>query len=327
MSGSNLQITIADKNTWKKTVDAINKATVFHTWEWLSILEKYAPKKFGKRPKLIPLILQYDDHSTIAAIPIFIYELPKRTIVYSPPPKTHTLYLGPLINWRSEMKKIKITLSMLEYISENLDPAYVRIVSPPRSTDYRPYQWRNYRINMFSTYFIELHGMETWANLPKKLRKNIASAEKKYEICTGGKKELQEIIARLKEKKHLNGPEEMIHDVTREMECKLIVAKKDGELISGTLFLKYNNVITAWIGNAAPKTRAPYVNELVMWKGMEWGIENDCQVFEILGAHEEALFPFKAKFNPEFTPYINAEFCTIPARFIKILKKLKMLNF
>jgi len=298
MTSLNLEFEVVKKKTWDNIVLGLDNSTIFHTWEWIKILEKHAPKKLGRGTELLPLIGEND--KSLIAVPLFVYDRLGLKLIYSPPPKTLTLYLGMIVNGRNEKNKIEALLQFLRYISNEFEPSYVRMTLHPGFLDYRPFHWINYSVNLYSTYTIELN-TNLWRDLPRRVREGISSAKKRYEIRDGKRSDLAEVIKLLKNRNHLNGSEDIVFEVFEKIDNKFIVAEKDGIFLSGTIFLSYKNEVIAWIGNATPKIKAPFVNELILWKGIEWAMENGCQKFEMLGAHERSLFPFKAKFNPTFT--------------------------
>jgi len=312
-----MKFTIVGKKEWQRLIYNLDNSTIFHTWPWIKLLRKHAPKKVNKGARLYPLVLESD--AGLAAIPLFVYDVLGFKLVYSPPPKTLTMYLGPVIDAESEKKRVDLICSLLNYISEEFKPSYVRMTAKPGFLDYRPFRWNRYHVGLYSTYFIRLDD-DPWKNFPRKLKKNIISAERKYEI-RDDKCYLIELIKNLKIRNRLNSSKELIFDVVKTVNHKFIVAEKDGLFLSGTIFLPFKDTVVAWVGNVTPSVKAPSVNELILWKGMEWAIENGYSKFEILGADEYTLFPFKAKFNPIFVPYLNVEMLTKSAKFTKVLKK------
>jgi lipid II:glycine glycyltransferase (peptidoglycan interpeptide bridge formation enzyme) len=54
-----------------------------------------------------------------------------------------------------------------------------------------------------------------------------------------------------------------------------------------------------WIGSPKFSYKGISPNELILWESMKSAIEKGYEFYEIMGADDLALYPFKSKFNAE----------------------------
>ena len=67
---------------WNDTVNKTMNGSLFHTWEWLKIVEKHT------HSKLIPLVFfDSDDDKPFGAIPLFLMQKLGLRMFFSPPPR------------------------------------------------------------------------------------------------------------------------------------------------------------------------------------------------------------------------------------------------
>jgi hypothetical protein len=88
-----------DQKTWDAVVERSSNSTIFHTWKFLRLMEKYSKlKKAGitSSATLYPVMLMNKD-SPVGIYPFFLFKPAGLIYCYSPPPLTSTVYLGPLI--------------------------------------------------------------------------------------------------------------------------------------------------------------------------------------------------------------------------------------
>ncbi len=89
-----------DGEEWDKLVEASPHSTIFHTWKWLKIMEKYSWMKtvMKKRVKckLYPVI-GLKGEMPIGVFPLFLYNFSLFRMVASPPSKVEVYYLGHVL--------------------------------------------------------------------------------------------------------------------------------------------------------------------------------------------------------------------------------------
>ena len=86
-------LTLADdtfEKTWDGCVVSSPHGTIFHTWQWLRLIEKQSSTK------LLPILI-YKGTVLIALYPVFLQKRYFYTLALSPPFGAYMVYLGPVI--------------------------------------------------------------------------------------------------------------------------------------------------------------------------------------------------------------------------------------
>ncbi len=325
-----MKIIEADYDSWQDIVDSSEYSTIYHRWDILKITEKYAYRKFLNKSfkyRFVPIIVF--DKAPLLAFPIFICVAGIIKTVESPPSHSLMSYLGPIFPKNIKEKKvIKANISVNKYIKKELSPDYINIYTSPNIDDARPYRWCNYTTSLFSTYYIHIDSTnkfkeEYWKSLPKKLRSNIRRAERHVEIIENKYKYIDDLISLLRKRKKYRASSEYLYEVLKNTNNIFISAVKEGKFVSGIVFLIFKNKMVAWVGSPKPAVNVPSINELLIWKGIKWAIENGIEIFEIEGADEKSLFLLKSRFNGKLVPYISAKWRSKKWNFLRILLSLK----
>lgn len=84
------------------------------------------------------------------------------------------------------------------------------------------------------------------------------------------------------------------------------IAKKDGMPIGGLLFSSFNNYINEWgvARSMVDKNEKLYAQDLIKWKIIEWGVENNMNWYDLSGANpnpttekEKGILEYKKKWG------------------------------
>ena len=169
----------SDSDEWNRIVENSPHGTIFHTWKWLKIVEKYT------RTKLYPLIALQG--SNIFGIFPFFYKKKFFNSLFSPPPHAAVPYLGPVLRdyekmaqHRKESRSVEFQTSIDEFISSHIKPSYMMVMPSPFLIDYRPFKWAGYQTSERYSYSIDLCGGldNVLKKIKKETRKNINKAER-----------------------------------------------------------------------------------------------------------------------------------------------------
>ena len=231
-----------DGKEWNELVKQSPHGTIFHTWEWLKIVEKHT------NSKLYPLI-GYKGEEPIGIYPIFYKKIKFIKTVFSPMPHTGVTYLGSLILKYSNLRESK----KLSYFSEfhkvvdtfiysRLKCNFSLITTPPDFIDCRPFKWTGYKVDPIFNYRIDLaQGIgNIWTGFKPELRTHIKRAIKRgVKIEIGDVEDLnfiyKSLVERYKEQKRaLNVKREYIIEVYKQFEpeyIKIFIAKYNGCLL------------------------------------------------------------------------------------------------
>ena len=340
-----------DREEWDKLVEASPHSTIFHTWKWLKIMEKYSWMKtvMKKRVKckLYPVI-GLKGETPIGVFPLFLYNSSLFRMVASPPSKVEVDYLGPLIVNYDKLKQNKRESLFMEFqnavdefIVSELKADCISVKTPPEMIDCRPFLWSGYDVKPRFNYIIDLgRGIDyLWKQFKGGLRKKINTAEEKgVSVEEGSKKDLEYIYKYYYETFEsqglsINFSKEYLFDVYDAFyphNLKVFVARYQGEFASGMIATCFRNIFSDWRGSVFPDLKTIPSNDLLHWETMKWAINNGFKYYEITWANTPRLNPFKSKYNPDLSIYFSATKHTsflsklIDVGYTRILKSMSM---
>ena len=307
-----------DQQIWDSVVERSSNSSLFHTWKWLRLVEKYT--NFDNEQKrssctFYPVLLM-EKGCPVGLFPLFIVKKFGFNFCYSPPTNMEMLYLGPLFPDIHAMKQEKKQIFLIDvqktvdrFIKKNLRSKYIQINTPPGFDDCRPYKWGGYAAVPRYTYHIDLGedcGMH-WKNFNRSLRYYIEKARKEgITVSDGDKEDEFHIYTLLKNNDRIKAPKEFIdelYDLFYPDHLKVFIAKIGPERLSGILTLMHKDKVQFWVGSPRCSYKGLSPNELVLWESIRWAGEHGYKIFEIMGADDYSLFPFKRKFNGKLIPY------------------------
>ena len=323
-----------DDKEWNELIKKSPHGSIFHTWKWLKISEKYT------NTKLYPII-GYKGEEPIGIFPIFYKKKYFIRMAFSPPPHTGVTYLGLLLINYNKLKESK-RLSYLiefhkfvdEFICKELNCNYILITTPPNFIDARPFKWTNYTLDPIYNYRIYLSvGLDkVWENFKPELRSHIKRTNKRgVKVEFGDINDLkfiyESLVWRYKEqgrsiKVKFDYLKEIYENYKKYM--KIFISKFNDEPIGGIVVTAFNGVVSYWIGGAKAKLKGLSPNDLAQWEAIKWAYENGFKYYEEIGAGTENLSHFKAKYNPELTICFTAKKSSALSSLIeKIYMKMK----
>jgi hypothetical protein len=307
-----------ESELWDKIVYSSSYGTVFHTWKWLKIAEKYTYSN------LHPLIA-YQGTNAVGIYPIFLVKKGFINIAFSPPPKAYLMYLGPLIideNLKQDKKEgifMDIQNEIDRYLFSELKCKYVSISSPPGLFDCRPFRWSGYQVVPRYTYKINLtKGLDhVWEGFDRKLRVDLNKAIREGVVVDEGNKDDVEFIhhslsKRLKDrglkldvdKKYLL---ELFEEFYPKNNMKIFIANYKGEKIGGMISLSYKNIVYLWEGISKTGLKGISVNDMVQWEAIKWACKNGFSYYDSMDSGNNPKFrSFKSKYNPELVIWFTA---------------------
>ena len=312
--------TATDQQAWDEVVDRSPHSTLYHTWKWLNLVEKYSTMKIAgmqSGARLYPVMLMEKDRP-VAICPLFLFTSAGLNFCYSPPSHTETMYLGPLVPDIDTMKQEKKQIFLLEmqkemdrFIKKDLKSNYIQIKTSPGFEDCRSFRWGGYTIEPRFTYHIDLgQGTENiWKNFNRSLRYYIEKAKKEgIVVAEGDKEDAFYIYDLLKERRRIDSQKEFlgsVYDALSPDHLKIFMAKAGSDRLSGIITLIHKDTVSFWIGSPKYSYKGMSPNELVLWESIRWAGEQGFKTYEIVGADDYALFPFKRKFNGKIIPYYH----------------------
>jgi len=316
-----LTITTLDstkEKDWDDLVLSSSFGTLFHTVEWLKLVQKQVNAEY------LPLMF-YKGAQLIAIYPIFIQKQGPIKVALSPPSRSYMLYLGPVIADYESMKQdkkesnyIQVQQEMDNYIFTTKGCKYARIRSSPGLYDSRPLRWCGYSVEPLYTYRIDLtHGIEhVWEQFDRKLRVEINKAVREgVTVREGNLDDLEFIHDSLYSRYIKQGIspvnyKKFLQDLYQKFypeNLKIFVAEYKGERIGGTINLVFKNGMYLWVG--IPKTGLVGIsaNDLIQWEAIRWAQSHGLEFYEEMDAGDDPrLRYFKSKYNPELVIWYAA---------------------
>jgi len=339
-----LEIRLAQNNDadeWNSLISQSPYGTIFHEWDWLKIAERHT----GTR--LFPLI-GVKNNVPVGVFPLFFQKRGPIRMVFSPPPHAGLFYLGPVLIGCDTLRQEKIENISLEFqksfddfIENDLNARYVHVALSPALQDSRPFKWSGYHIQPNFDYAIDLsNGVDSlFASLDRKQRSDIKRAKERdmsFEI--GGEKEYEKILDLMniryaQQGKIVTVSKSYFMDLFKSYKNNIFVSsiKVDGEVVTGTLHIKYRDTMFNWQGNPKPsKPLTPSPNDLLIWESIRYACENCFHYYTTMSAagNKRLHTYYAAKCNPALVIRYTATKKSLVAGFfekgyIRIVKPLR----
>jgi hypothetical protein len=293
---------------WDELVDSSIGGTLYHTWDWLKIVEKHSGYK------LYPLVFyDKDDDKPFGLFPLFHKKMFGVSMVFSPPPGT-AITLGPVLidkgyrQHRFELANLAFQKNIDEFIN-NLKADYIFISTSPGLSDMRSFQWAGYEVTPVYTYKIVLTQPteEIRANFSQTLRNSINRRVKSGLIYEerNDSDSIKFIYDKTFERYSEQGlsfpvSRDYIIDLFTSYRFKGIksyVIIENGDIVGGGIYILYKGVFSEWFG--AFRSTCGEANELLRWSCICRAKQENYQWFELIGANTPNLCSSKAKFNPD----------------------------
>jgi lipid II:glycine glycyltransferase (peptidoglycan interpeptide bridge formation enzyme) len=287
---------------WNEIVKESSYGTIFHTLEWMGILEKtYKVKK-------LPIGI-YEKDELIGIFPAFLQRKGILKLITSPLREAATPYGGPLIK---ETLLKEVTLAF-DRFTKNVGYADVTF-SPKLNLNSEILRSSNYEERFTYILNLDRNVDDIWKNLNKKCRNMIRKAEKSnVKIIEGDKKEcLEEYYKTVEDtykKSNMKPPismkyYQMVFDVLyQKKQLKVLFAEYDGKVVAGAIFPYFDNRIYYWDGASYQEYNKVAPNNLIQWHLIEWAVENGFKVYDMIGANIPSIAKFKASFGGDMVKY------------------------
>ncbi len=311
-------LTAADSQRWNAIVDSSINGTLYHSWEWLKIVEKHSGCK------LFPLVF-FDtaDNKPFGAFPLFYMRKLGIKMIFSPPPG-NSITLGPVLLSKG-YKQHKFELAYLDFqaaIDEfirKLGANFTYFISSPGLQDIRPFIWAHYDVRPLYTYKIDLSQGEeaVWKSLSDNPRKNINKAKKNAIRVVAGDKieDVEEVYNSLKKRyadQQLNMflKKDYLQDLFRQFKGSSLcvyLAYNGEKVICSTLYARHKDTVTALIGDARNEADDLGSLALIRWEAILQAMKDGYRYFELAGANTRNICNAKAMYCPTPVIYFEAK--------------------
>jgi len=320
-----------DEQRWDSIVQQAPNGELFHTWKWLKIIEKYATqKKAGvlAKGKLYPVFLM-EKEKIVGIYPLFLFRTPYIISCYSPPSNVDTLYLGPLFPELDTLLPAKkqiflneVQIALDRFIRKDLKASYIQISTPPGFEDCRFFKWAGYETEARYTSYLDLSNGtdQIWKNLNRSTRQSIEKARKEgVTIYEGNKDDIGFIYDLLKSRNRIASQKDFLNSIYHTFSdghIRILMAGTETEKLSGIITVIFKDKVTFWIGAPKCSYKGTSPNELLLWEAIRWSETHGHKRFEIEGADDYSLFPFKRKFNAIPVIYFQMKWMSPPLRML-----------
>jgi hypothetical protein len=314
-----LEVNVADGKEiekWDNFVSMSPYGTIFHTLEWLKIVEKCSSAK------LYPLIGLRGDE-VIGLCPIFYLKRGFLRMVFSPPPRTLIPNLGPLVlGVSSRGRKIESTNMEFQegidlYVSGELRPDYLSIRFPLDWHDVRVFKWRGYDVEPLYTYFVDTSRGEEklWNDFSSGLRREIGKIPANVTVRLGNEDDMHIVYDMMSQR---YAEQNMAPSISKDYfdslskqfynkNMKVFLALADNRVVSGLVLVFYGHTALFWFGLPKRTHNGHPINELIQWEAIKWCCRNGIREYDLVGANTPRLVKFKMKYSPSLALYFNVK--------------------
>lgn len=304
-----------DLKRWDDLLTRSPHTTPFHLLGFLETLAEHS------NATLHPLI-GYKGQEPTGVFPMFDITRGPISTVFSPTPNWKIPSLGPVIfshnatkQRKSERDNWEFIEKSLAYISEDCNPKYILVRTGPGYDDIRPFRWQGFDATVGYTYIVDLTIGESalLESFSRDARNNIRSmADTDCVVREDGIDAIEPIITQLKERhdeqnEHYGVTSTFVTDLYRRMpegSIRVYTCNIDDTIVGGIIALEFGDTIYRWQGGAKPDVDFP-VNDYLDWKIMRDASDRGLARYDLVGAVNERLTKYKAKFNPELASQVT----------------------
>jgi hypothetical protein len=312
------EATQSDLEQWNSYVEQSPWAGLFHRTEALSALARHSGCDCTR-------LVGFKGQEPVGIFPIFQFRKGPVTAVVSPPPDVRVPYLGPaplnvgpLKQRKAERRHRRFVEGALDWIDERFDPQYTHLRLHRGYPDLRPLTWADFDADPSYTYLVDISvDQETLLDsFSRDARTNVRDGrdDERIEIREGGRADVPFILERVRERYRAQGvdfrlPTPLVTDLydgLPEGSIRPYVCHVDDRPVGGILVCEHDGTVARWQGGVKTDTDAP-VNDLLDWRVMTDAAERDCTTYDLVGANNQRINEYKAKFNPELQPFYSVE--------------------
>jgi hypothetical protein len=295
---------IEDGALWDRFLDETPYGTIFHRWKILKIVEKYSPFR------LLPYGI-YRGDELICLFPIFFRRYRGMKLVFSPPPKSLLPYLGFVMGPTYHDLKQKRKETYLGDVARQIDdeiaklgPNFVTLQTEPCFDDIRPFRSQKYQADIAYDYVIDLTRSleDIRAGFDSSCKKHINHGADQGlimrpsdDVSTFYRVMNESFEARGITTVYKTGDPACLKELLEAFPGNIgLYFLYEGTNVVGVhAITRYRGKFTLWQGSATG-----HYNEYMLWELIRQEKSLGTRVFEITGADDDRLNPFKSKFNP-----------------------------
>ena len=312
----------SDSSSWNRYVEQSSQAGVFHRYNALSVQADHADA-------VVHRYVGHTDGDPLGVFPVFELRHGFITTAFSPPPNLRVPYLGPaLLNADSwdhhdrEHYTREFVEAVLNRTEASIGPWYVHLRTSDCYTDIRPLVWQGFESRSRHTYVVDLSvgPDDLMSSFSNDARSNVTGTdEDAYEITVEGDEAIRDVFRQVRQRYESQDidfavPTEFAVDLFEQLPDGVVrpyVLRTNGEFVGGILVLDDGNRVSRWQGGVRVDSDLP-ANDLLDWHVMTDAIDRDRTEYDLVGADNERISDYKAKFAPELRSFTSM-WCGSPA--------------
>jgi hypothetical protein len=291
-----------DEQTWDEMVASFEIGTIFHTFAWMQVIEKL------RGAEKLPFGI-FEGSNLIGIFPLFRQRRGPLTILASP--LGGVGYGGPLVSrtyYRAVLEQLDNLVKCFK--ADYIEFRSLEALAPTLLTD------RHDIVQEPQTYVLALNRppQELWRSLKSECRTAIRKAQKcNVEIVEATDTSFLDVYYEMvKDTYHKSNrlpplsrqDYATVWDILKPYErIKVLLAKHQGQVIAGAIFLHFHDKIYYWDGVAFRAYYSLRPNNLIHWTLIEWGARSGLTQYDMLGANIPKIANFKKSFGSELQAY------------------------
>lgn len=290
---------------WDSVVSSAPEGSIFHSSQWLSVLSR----TWGMNYKIYGC---FSGDDLIGGCPLYFYRLKGLlTIGTSIPPMTPyggIVLLPPKGSARAhEQRRQDATGALIRHLHSD-DYDSLHIVNAPEWHDIRCFVWEGWQANVLYTYYVDPASVTVSRNAKRNVKKgrmngiiiqNSEDFDAFYRLFEGTFRNRG--LTPPLQKSRFRILFETFHTLGR---CELITAQnRDGEVISGDLYLFDDRRVYRWAAATSPESRTSGASFLLLSEAIEAFREKGYREMNLMTANIPYLAEFTQNFTPHLVPY------------------------
>jgi hypothetical protein len=301
-----------DKKIWDQFVENSPQGTLFHTWDFLKIVERHSGSQ------LVPYAV-FLGTKLRCIFPFFVTRRLGLTIMRSPPPDAQIPYLGPAFDpsvaGLRAHKKQNILQQVTDEVCKEIDkisPNFVSFNTVPSFIDVRTFEWKDYKVQLGFTYAIDLEKPleQIWSGFGRRCRQGIkhVSALSPQIRHTN---DVSLVLGMWRERRKEHGERQNLFSDRYLEELAAAFPQRvtvhsvsiDGR-VAGAIAccVLREDRYGYWIVGVNVR-RDLNTNEFLIWEIIQHAKSEGFKTLDLIGAWPQGLSRFKSKFDPVLEPY------------------------
>ena len=310
---------LGDASDYDSLVRRTLQATVFHTSEWVKVVDAVTPGGLW-------FLRVVQGGETVGVLPHAHLRRGPFRLVFSPPPGLGIQYLGPLIPGWTELKqgkreqRLAAIAEALEVHLRDTRNQYCQIRWAPGLDDARAFQWNGFDALPRYIYVLRLSDETTvWESLGGNVRSSIRRHSGDIPVAAGTPEDWPIFEQRLAMRYSEQGldralPRGYVEALRKSLgdALTLLVARQGEDWLGAVALIHSRDRVILWQG-AFKGPAGPPVNDVLVWSAIRHACATGAKEFELMGANTRRIAEFKAKFNPHLETYLETRKGTILA--------------